>query len=101
MDEISVLICDDSALMRNLIGRIVDETEGMKIQFKRLAFYHFFIGHIADVNGGKIRLSGNGTQTGKFRTVEFYKVVVFGMFVLEKFQYLWTIIGWVLGVFIS
>ena len=31
MDEISVLICDDSALMRNLIGRIVDETEGMNV----------------------------------------------------------------------
>jgi len=30
-DDISVLICDDSALMRNLIGRIVDETEGLKV----------------------------------------------------------------------
>ena len=31
MDDISVLVCDDSALMRNLIGRIVDETTGMKV----------------------------------------------------------------------
>lgn len=31
MDDISVMICDDSALMRNLIGRIVDETEGMSV----------------------------------------------------------------------
>ena len=31
MEEISVLICDDSALMRNLIGRIIDETEGFNI----------------------------------------------------------------------
>ena len=31
MDEISVMICDDSALMRNLIGRIVDETTGMTV----------------------------------------------------------------------
>lgn len=30
MDEISVLVCDDSALMRNLISKIVDGTEGMK-----------------------------------------------------------------------
>ena len=30
-DDISVLICDDSALMRNLISRIVDETEGLKV----------------------------------------------------------------------
>ena len=30
MDDIQVLVCDDSALMRNLISRIVDGTEGMK-----------------------------------------------------------------------
>jgi len=34
MDEISVLICDDSPLMRNLIGRIIEETEGMKVAGK-------------------------------------------------------------------
>lgn len=31
MEDIEVLVCDDSALMRNLISRIVDETEGMKV----------------------------------------------------------------------
>ncbi len=31
MDDISVMICDDSALMRNLIGRIVDETTGLTV----------------------------------------------------------------------
>ena len=31
MDELSVMICDDSALMRNLIGRIVDDTQGMSV----------------------------------------------------------------------
>lgn len=31
MDDISVLICDDSALMRNLIGRIVEDVDGFKI----------------------------------------------------------------------
>ena len=31
MDDIQVLICDDSALMRNLISRIVNGTEGMKV----------------------------------------------------------------------
>lgn len=31
MDDISVMICDDSALMRNLIGRIVDDISGMKV----------------------------------------------------------------------
>jgi len=31
MDELSVMICDDSALMRNLIGRIVEDTDGMSV----------------------------------------------------------------------
>ncbi len=30
MSDIEVLVCDDSALMRNLISRIVDSTSGMK-----------------------------------------------------------------------
>ena len=30
MDDLQVLVCDDSALMRNLISRIIDSTEGMK-----------------------------------------------------------------------
>lgn len=34
MDDISVLICDDSALMRNLISRIIDGTEGMTVVAK-------------------------------------------------------------------
>ena len=29
MDDIQVLVCDDSALMRNLISRIIDSAEGM------------------------------------------------------------------------
>lgn len=31
MDEISVLVCDDSALMRNVISRVIDGTPGMKV----------------------------------------------------------------------
>lgn len=34
MDNISVLICDDSALMRNLIGRIIEDVEGFSIAGK-------------------------------------------------------------------
>ena len=36
MDDISVLICDDSALMRNLISRIVDGADGMKVVGKAM-----------------------------------------------------------------
>lgn len=31
MDEIKVLVCDDSALMRNLISRVVNSGDGMKV----------------------------------------------------------------------
>lgn len=31
MDDISVLVCDDSALMRNLISRMINETAGMHV----------------------------------------------------------------------
>jgi len=31
MDDIQVLVCDDSALMRNLISRVVDGTQGLKV----------------------------------------------------------------------
>ncbi len=31
MDDISVLVCDDSALMRNVISRVIDSTPGMKV----------------------------------------------------------------------
>jgi two-component system, chemotaxis family, protein-glutamate methylesterase/glutaminase len=35
-DEVSVLIVDDSALMRNLIGRMVDETPGLVVADKAM-----------------------------------------------------------------
>ncbi len=34
MDDISVLICDDSALMRNIIARVIDGTEGLTVVAK-------------------------------------------------------------------
>lgn len=36
MKNISVMICDDSALMRNLIGRIIDEAEGLVLAGKAM-----------------------------------------------------------------
>ena len=36
MDDISVLICDDSALMRNLISRVIDSTDGMTVVGKAM-----------------------------------------------------------------
>ena len=36
MDTISVLIIDDSALMRNLVGRIIERTPGLRIADKAM-----------------------------------------------------------------
>lgn len=36
MNDISVMICDDSALMRNLIGRIVEEADGLVLVGKAM-----------------------------------------------------------------
>ncbi len=36
MKDISVMICDDSALMRNLLGRIIDEAEGLVVAGKAM-----------------------------------------------------------------
>lgn len=35
-DELSVVICDDSALMRNLVSRMIDDTPGMKVVGKAM-----------------------------------------------------------------
>ena len=36
MDDISVLICDDSALMRNLVSRAIDDVPGLKVVGKAM-----------------------------------------------------------------
>ena len=36
MDDISVLVCDDSALMRNLISRIIENTPGLSVAGKAM-----------------------------------------------------------------
>lgn len=36
MDDISVLVCDDSALMRNLVSRIIDDVPGMTVVGKAM-----------------------------------------------------------------
>jgi two-component system chemotaxis response regulator CheB len=48
-DEISVLIVDDSAMMRNLIGRMIEDTPGLKIAEKAMNG-HFALQKIPRVN---------------------------------------------------
>ena len=61
----------DTILMK---GPVIAETE--QIQFQALAFHHFYIGNIIDVDGGEIRLAGDRTEAGKFRTVEAHPVII-------------------------
>ena len=35
-EDISVLVCDDSALMRNLISRIIENTQGLSVCAKAM-----------------------------------------------------------------
>ena len=71
------------------------ETE--KIEFQTLTFYHFYIRNVADTYFGKVRLSGNRTQTCELRAVETYPVIIFRMLIIKGFQYFRSIILFILG----
>lgn len=71
MDDISVLICDDSALMRNLVSRAIDEAPGMKVVAKAING-RFLIGKLAEAKPDVIVLDiempeMNGIEFLKYR----------------------------------
>jgi two-component system chemotaxis response regulator CheB len=68
-DEISVLIVDDSALMRNLIGRMVEETPGLVIADKAMNG-HFALQKIPRVNPDVICLD---LEMPEMNGIEFLK----------------------------
>ncbi|MDR0451889.1 MAG: chemotaxis response regulator protein-glutamate methylesterase [Treponema sp.] len=68
-DEISVLIVDDSALMRNLIGRMVEETPGLVIAEKAMNG-HFALQKIPRVNPDVICLD---LEMPEMNGIEFLK----------------------------
>lgn len=78
-------------------GSMITETE--KIEFQALAFYHFYIGNVADTYFRKVRLSGNRTQTCELRAVETYPIIIFRMLIIKGFQYFRSIILLILGFF--
>ncbi len=67
-------------------------TKAEEIELETLALHHFHVGNIVDAYGGEVGLTGNGAETGKFRAIERYPVVVLLMFVYEGFQHLRCII---------
>jgi len=72
---------------------VVAETE--KVQLQRLALHHFLRRNVGYIYRSEVRLTGNGAKTGKFRTVELYKVVSVRVLVRESFQ---NLRGVVLGI---
>ena len=60
--------------------------EAEQIQFERFAFHHFDVGNVANHNRGKIGLTCNRAEAGKFRANEFDEIVVTGVFVVKRFQ---------------
>ena len=66
--------------------------EAEKVEFQTFAFYHFYFRNVADTYFGKVRLSGNGTQTCELRAVETYPIVIFRMLIIKSFQYFRSII---------
>ena len=78
---------------------VIAETE--QIQFERLALHHLLVGQVADVNRGEVGLAGNRAQRGELRTVELHEIIVFGMFVVERFEYRRIVVGRIPGVFVT
>lgn len=64
---------------------VIAEAEEVKLQ--ALAFDQLLIRNIAQVDGGKVGLTGYGAQAGKFGTIEFDHRVVLRMLVVEAFQH--------------
>ena len=60
--------------------------EAKQIELERFTFDQPFIGNVGNADGGKIRLSGNRANAGKFGSNEIDKVIVAGMFVGKRFE---------------
>ena len=75
--------------------------EAEQIQLQGLAFHHINIGNVADVNGGKVRLTGDRTKAGELRAVELDKVVVARMLVVKGFQHFRCVVAFVGYILVS
>lgn len=73
-------------------------SEAEQVKFERFTFYHFFTRDVGNIDCRKIRLAGNRTEAGKFRTVEFNKIVVIRVFVVKTFKDFWCIVHTVIDL---
>lgn len=66
--------------------------EAEEIELEALALNHPVVRDIADADFRKVRLACNRAETGEFRAIETYPIIIFRMLVLEGFKYLRSII---------
>jgi uncharacterized protein YeaC (DUF1315 family) len=71
-------------------GTMVAETK--KVELETLAFNHLDVGDVADAYLGKVGLPSDRAETCKLGTVELYPIIVLGVFVIEGFKHLGSII---------
>ena len=75
--------------------------EAEQIQLQRLALHHNLPRHVGNVQGRKVRLSGDRTKAGKLRTVELDEIVPIRMLVRKCFQHLRCIVAGILRILIA
>ena len=69
---------------------MVTETE--EIELQALALHHLDVGDIVDMDGGEIRLPGDGAEARELRAIEAHPIVVLRMLVGEGLQHLGRVI---------
>ena len=75
--------------------------EAEQIQLQRFALHHDLPRHVGNVQGRKVRLSGDRTKAGKLRTVELDEIVPIRMLVRKCFQHLRCIVAGILRILIA
>ena len=71
-------------------GTMVAETK--KVEFEALTLNHLDVWDVADAYLGKVGLPSDRAETCKLGTVELYPIIVLGVFVIEGFKHLGSII---------
>jgi len=88
LHELDQVVHDD---VDAILVEVTVIAEAEQIELERFALYHLDVGHIADVDGSEVRLSGNRAEAGEFRAVEFHEVIAVRMFIVKSLQYTWII----------
>lgn len=98
MEEVNQVIHDD---IDAVFMEITVIAEAEEVELQGFTFYHEISGNVGDVDGGKIGLPCLRAETGKFRTVEFDKIVAVFVFIGNSFQIVGVIVVFVAGVLIA